>query len=223
MWNTLPVEIKCNVASLLPANETAWNLRVLNASSRSALNNYDVIKLDQPMPQDALMWLLENEFSPFHDFNEEDRKKALVHITSSGDLPNLKYAVQKLGFLNAEAEILNVAAGKGYIHSCIWLNSEITLTPDLIAGALKSAASEGCLEICQIYVNKLDLTSHSGLESLWEAVFEAAKKRHNQVMKTMIEKIPRPPYNNMMNFAAIMVLIQHSVQPGHDAGRDVQQ
>ncbi|GLC74669.1 hypothetical protein PLESTF_001543000 [Pleodorina starrii] len=158
LWNKLPDGVALRVASMLPPNEVACSLRVLNKAAKELYSapEHRTVRLSRPVPTDAF---LRRWGSPgaMRNLSYQQRESFLVLITKSGgSVANLRLAIKATGLCSfSSLDIFEAAATSGRLEVCrlVWQELACQLGTDKRDKAAMDAASfawrsAGKVEVC---------------------------------------------------------------------------
>ncbi|KAG2496178.1 hypothetical protein HYH03_005778 [Edaphochlamys debaryana] len=167
----IPELVDC-IASFMPRNDVACNLKLVNRAAAAQLQRYATIHLSQPVPP-AIFAAHWSAPDACRNLTLTKRRLLVCLTAASGVVENLAVASQAAG-CRLSVEFLLSAAAAGRIECCRWLLAPGRFQPEFkdCLEAICAAARFGSLACCRWLAEHC--RAFKPLPPDWRAVLEAA-------------------------------------------------
>ncbi len=141
---SLPADVEARIASFLPPNEVALNLRLTCKAAAAADHLTRKVRLSMPVPAPAFAarW---GHKAAVQNLVLAQRRQLMCLTAASGVVENLALVASLVG-CTLSADVLSAAAAAGQVEALRWLRLQGC---PLAEKALESAAAAGQLEACR--------------------------------------------------------------------------
>ncbi|GLC44263.1 hypothetical protein PLESTB_000758800 [Pleodorina starrii] len=153
-WNKLPDDVALRAASMLPPNEVACSLRVLNKAAKELYSapEHRTVHLSRPVPTDVFHQRWDSP-GAMRNLSHQQRESFLLLVASSGgSVANLRLAIKATDLCSFSSHaIFEAAAASGRLEVCRLVWQELTCqlgTDSRDKAAMLTASSAGNVEVC---------------------------------------------------------------------------
>ncbi|GLC61125.1 hypothetical protein PLESTB_001720600 [Pleodorina starrii] len=190
-WELLTGELVERVASLLPPNEVACTMRLINKSTARQLRGWTLVRLSQPAPHHAFVrrWGTERGM---RDLSLQQRQQLLCLTARSGVIANLDIAIAAVG-CPLTKQVSTAAVEAGHLEMCDWLVEPERGCPLDAEAAAKAAAKAGNMTaLCWVLQRAGAHDPATRKAAAQKALLLAARGGHRALCEELLPVVENP-------------------------------